>query len=808
MAERIKSIERMTDEEYREWFYSLTGMERSAYNVAERMQELAPVMKFADGYANREASKNVSRLKEGELPPKRVVDLESWALAEYQKRYSTGPLMKNAESAKRRLDSVVKPTFLDGPSNRGASDTRMHAEPPSPSARIAAAQSNPKARAKDRVAGTIIDEYEGYSDEAYWDVNAWRIGFGSDTHTNPDGSTRRVRKGDRTTHDAAVRDLQRRIPEFQKTGIIPYVGQAAWDKLPPGAKDVITSIAYNYGSLQNLRSLTEAIKVGDGFLMANSIARYASHNDGINAKRRKEEARLLLESFKGNDHAAVQGGKSTPIPQKRPDNLDQMRADFGKVLANAGIGVAGDAALIPTGEVPGAAPAKPASNALPPGVRVATQDDFNRSQAAKDERFRKSIEEGGWSNGGMFPAAQRTVFDSEPVYDPVRKQWLVSETGKTIDTKQAATQRGPSVANTKSAKMRFQIEDFLSAPAAAKPPTVKDAERLVAEKQAQVNKQNRVVAFENSFIGVDTPRVNYDNNITTKVGVAGGGGTAVGKTGLTSTPAPITPQQANRMGALQSDGGAALDFSIPKAPKPAVQRPSVKPPSVGNQSPTVKSNTEVVRETGASRAWGVPPPARPTTKAATVAIPKGTEPISVTEARIAMGTPKPGFGPDGKPLIPSVAAVPSYVIPSEQPKPGITAKPGALAPLATPAPLVLPMPGAPAIKPGLSQPPGVPPLPKPGVAPLAAPAPLKPATPRPHTDSQITYAPPPPPREVFKGSSTGREYVVGERYTTGAGESYVAQSGGSFKNERTGRTAGYSETQSTQSDWWKEATGR
>lgn len=139
----------------------------------------------------------------------------------------------------------------------------------------------------------LLRGFEGYSPTAYWDVNAWRIGYGSDTMTDADGNIVRVTKESTTTKEDAARDLARRIPEFQKQGIIPFVGKDNWERLPAATKAAVTSVAYNYGSLENLRSLTKAIKAGDSDGMAAALKKYASHNDGVNEKRRIAEAKIV-----------------------------------------------------------------------------------------------------------------------------------------------------------------------------------------------------------------------------------------------------------------------------------------------------------------------------------------------------------------------------------------------------------------------------------------------------------------------------------------------------------------------------------
>ena len=56
----------------------------------------------------------------------------------------------------------------------------------------------------------MIKQHEGFKSNTYWDVNAHRLGYGSDTITNLDGSVRRVKNGDTVTREQAELDLRRR----------------------------------------------------------------------------------------------------------------------------------------------------------------------------------------------------------------------------------------------------------------------------------------------------------------------------------------------------------------------------------------------------------------------------------------------------------------------------------------------------------------------------------------------------------------------------------------------------------------------
>jgi hypothetical protein len=91
-------------------------------------------------------------------------------------------------------------------------------------------------------------KFEGFREGTYWDVNAHRVGYGSDTITGPDGSVRWVQQGDRVSRVDAERDLARRTMEFEQAAAAK-VGVDAWSRLPAGAKAALVSVADNYGSL-------------------------------------------------------------------------------------------------------------------------------------------------------------------------------------------------------------------------------------------------------------------------------------------------------------------------------------------------------------------------------------------------------------------------------------------------------------------------------------------------------------------------------------------------------------------------------
>lgn len=138
-----------------------------------------------------------------------------------------------------------------------------------------------------RLAAHIIGGFEGYIPSAEWDVNSWRLGYGSDTE-GPE--QRRVSKGMSTTRERALDNLALRIPAFEKT-IVGAIGGAAWARLSEPAKAALASFAYNYGALTP--TLARLVAGRDDRAAAREIHARGVDNHGVNAHRRDAEARLF-----------------------------------------------------------------------------------------------------------------------------------------------------------------------------------------------------------------------------------------------------------------------------------------------------------------------------------------------------------------------------------------------------------------------------------------------------------------------------------------------------------------------------------
>lgn len=153
------------------------------------------------------------------------------------------------------------------------------------------------------LSANLLRRSEGFREEAYPDwtyrdgerVNSgFRAGFGSDTITLADGSIQKVVEGMRVTVAQANDDLARRITEFQATAR-GQLGGDTWGGLNAQQQAVLTSIAYNYGSLPD-RLVSAFEEGGSATTVAEAIRGLAGDNNGINAERRNEEAYLYGRS--------------------------------------------------------------------------------------------------------------------------------------------------------------------------------------------------------------------------------------------------------------------------------------------------------------------------------------------------------------------------------------------------------------------------------------------------------------------------------------------------------------------------------
>ena len=207
-----------------------------------------------------------------------------------------------------KADEIAKnlterPTALVGPRNvpvfadRRTRTFQMGTEVPGVAAPGAPPAAAPGPRAEgpamtpgQTAAADFLRRREGFRESPYYDVNAFRAGYGSDTATLADGTVVPVRQGMTVSREDAERDLSRRILEFERR-VVSAVGQDQYAALPPNAQAALISIAYNYGTLPG--SIRAAARSGDPAALAQAVAGLAGDNEGVNAIRRREEAAMI-----------------------------------------------------------------------------------------------------------------------------------------------------------------------------------------------------------------------------------------------------------------------------------------------------------------------------------------------------------------------------------------------------------------------------------------------------------------------------------------------------------------------------------
>lgn len=176
---------------------------------------------------------------------------------------------------------------------------------------------------------SIIRKFEGFRETPYWDVNAHRVGYGSDTVTTADGRIVKVEKGMKVSRADAERDLARRTKEFERTAAA-QVGAESWNLLPAHVQAALVSVTYNYGSLP--ANVADATRSGDIGRIASSVEFRGNDNGGVNAKRRAEEAAIIrgVAQITGNapafDPSAMDPRYANLTLQQRLTISDRMQA--------------------------------------------------------------------------------------------------------------------------------------------------------------------------------------------------------------------------------------------------------------------------------------------------------------------------------------------------------------------------------------------------------------------------------------------------------------------------------------------------
>jgi GH24 family phage-related lysozyme (muramidase) len=167
-------------------------------------------------------------------------------------------------------------------------------------------------------AAAFIAKWEGFSARAYWDINHWRLGYGSSTE-GP--SEIPVTKDMTTTSERAQQNLALRVGAFRAICIAAATPRL-WQFMSRNQQIALIDLCYNYGHIPiDLTGSSETV--------AGRIARRGTDNGGINAKRRQAESSLYLTK----DISIMTTG--TPNPQAQVQ-MSSAATTVHKVLSDVG----------------------------------------------------------------------------------------------------------------------------------------------------------------------------------------------------------------------------------------------------------------------------------------------------------------------------------------------------------------------------------------------------------------------------------------------------------------------------------------
>lgn len=162
----------------------------------------------------------------------------------------------------------------------------------------------------------LLASYEGIRENAYPDaIYGWKvptIGIGATYYPPGFRLSGKVKKGDKITKDEAYWIKSKHVAQF--TGKVKSeVGSGVFEKLPDKVKAPLISKAFNYGSLGG--GLSSKVKDGAKTENYSGVASYfkntlASHDGGVNAWRRRDEAAVILTGKSPRANVTFGGGTS------------------------------------------------------------------------------------------------------------------------------------------------------------------------------------------------------------------------------------------------------------------------------------------------------------------------------------------------------------------------------------------------------------------------------------------------------------------------------------------------------------------
>jgi len=200
------------------------------------------------------------------------------------------------------------------------------------------------------VISQTIKGFESRTETPYYDVNAYRAGFGSDTKTDPiTGKVTKITEGTTVSKEEAEADLNRRLTTEFIPSVVNTIGADTFYSMNPQQQAALTSIAYNYGKLPNrvasvVNNVDSSTPEGQKAI-SDAIRSLEGDNDGVNRNRRNSEADLFLGQGKVPETSVVTKSDTGVTPKEIKSQISGdaeptgLEAFFYDVIGNLGFGL-------------------------------------------------------------------------------------------------------------------------------------------------------------------------------------------------------------------------------------------------------------------------------------------------------------------------------------------------------------------------------------------------------------------------------------------------------------------------------------
>jgi GH24 family phage-related lysozyme (muramidase) len=195
---------------------------------------------------------------------------------------------------------------------------------------------------EESVISQTIMGFEGRTEKPYWDVNANRAGYGSDTKTDPiTGKVTKITEGMTVSKAEADADLNRRLTTEFIPSVVNAVGADTFYGMNPQQQAALTSIAYNYGKLptriEAVVNNVDASTAQGQKVISDAIRSLEGDNDGVNRDRRNAEADLFLGQGDVPETLVVEKPDTGVTPEQRKGNVEKIKQQIGDQAEPTGI---------------------------------------------------------------------------------------------------------------------------------------------------------------------------------------------------------------------------------------------------------------------------------------------------------------------------------------------------------------------------------------------------------------------------------------------------------------------------------------